>query len=292
MSLYAQDMEIKVSTNRDSLSIGETLVYSITITHEPKTKILGEPRVDFNEFELTQIKKFEPTEQNGRIIEKTDYLLTTFNIDTYMIAAPKVQFFFNKDTLTIEGQSKRIMVTSSIDTSFKDIRPEKPIVEGEINWWLLALYLVLALALTGGLVYFGIKLYKKYRYRKLHPAPRVIPETIRSPEEIALEALDKLKEKGLAEKGEFKQFHVEISDIIRGYIENKFRIPALESTTSELIAEFRKKRAMEENFITLLRRFLEVCDLVKFAKYKPSNEECMEVFNEAHNLVEYRPTKS
>ncbi|MBL7961642.1 hypothetical protein JNL27_15520, partial [bacterium] len=115
---------------------------------------------------------------------------------------------------------------------------------------------------------------------------------IRSPEEIALEALDKLKEKGLAEKGEFKQFHVEISDIIRGYIENKFRIPALESTTSELIAEFRKKRAMEENFITLLRRFLEVCDLVKFAKYKPSNEECMEVFNEAHNLVKYRPTKS
>ncbi|MBL7996433.1 hypothetical protein JNM05_13785, partial [bacterium] len=204
--LCAQDMKVNVSTNRDSLSIGETLVYSITITHEPMVKILGEPRVDFSDFELTQIKKFEPTEQNGRLIEKTDYFLTTFNIDTYMIAAPTVQFLLNKDTLTIEGRTKQIMVTSSIDTSFKDIRPEKPIIEGKINWWLLAFYLALALVLTGGLVYFAIKLYKKYRYRKLHPVPQVIPEIVRSPEEVALEALGKLKEKELAEKGEFKQF--------------------------------------------------------------------------------------
>ena len=289
-SLYSQNVQVNVSTNRDSLSIGETLVYSLTISHDAKAKIFGEPDVDFSQFEVTQIKKFEPTEEKGRVTQKTDYLLTTFNIDTFLIQAPKQRFLFNNDTLTASGQPKLIIVTSTIDTSFKDIRPEKPILEGKINWWLLALYLFLTIVAVGGGVYLAIKLFKKYRYRKLHPEPRAVPEIIRTPEEMALEFLEKLKEKALIEKGEFKQFHIEISDIIRGYVEGQFNIPALESTTSELIQAFKQKRVIEENYITLLRRFLEVCDLVKFAKYTPSNEECAEIFSEAYNLVKYKPT--
>lgn len=288
--LFAQDTHVKVSTSRDSISIGETLVYTLTITQPSKARILNEPSVDFSDFEITQIKKYESSEENDHQIQRIDYILTTFNIDTFLIPAPTVHFLLGKDTLSASGQSKLIIVTSSIDTSFKDIRPEKPIVEGEVNWWLLSLYATLVLAAAAGFFYLGIRLYRRYRHRKLHPAPHTVPEIIRLPEEVAMEALNKLKEKSLVEKGEYKQFHVEASDIIRLYVEGKFYIQALESTTSELILEFRQKRLMEENYVSLLRRFLEVCDLVKFAKYKPSNEECIEVFNEAVGLVKYSPT--
>lgn len=289
--LRAQGVSVTVSTNRDSISIGETLVYTVSIRHPAQTTLLGEPLVDFSDFELTQIKKYEPTEENGKKTEKTDFVLTTFNIDTFLISAPKVLFLFNKDTLIAEGQSKLIIVTSSIDTSFKDIRPEKPIIEGEVNWWLLALYAALIIVAVGGFIYFAVHMYRRYKFRQQNPAPPVIPAIIRTPEEIALEALEKLKSKDLIQKKEYKQFHVEVSDILRLYIEGKFRIQALESTTSELITEFRQKRLIEENYISLLRRFLEVCDLVKFAKYIPSNEECNEVLNEAFNLIQYRSTK-
>lgn len=289
--IRAQDVSVTASTNRDSMSIGETLVYTVTISHSAATNLLGEPLVDFSDFELTQIKKYEPSEENGKRTEKTDYVLTTFNIDTFLIPAPKALFLVNKDTLIAEGRPKLIIVTSSIDTNFKDIRPEKPIVEGKINWWLLALYAVLVVALTSGLIYLMVRLYRRYKSRKQNPAPPVVPQIIRTSEEIALDALEILKNKGLIQKGEYKQFHVEVSDIIRLYMEGKFRIQALESTTSELIAEFRQKRLIEENYISLLRRFLEVCDLVKFAKYIPSNEECTEVLNEAYNLIKYRSTK-
>lgn len=289
--LRAQDVTVSASTNRDSMSIGETLVYTITISHSAETKLLGEPLVDFSDFELTQIKKYEPSEENGKKTEKTDFVLTTFNIDTFLIPAPKVLFLFNKDTLIAEGSSKLIMVTGSIDTSFKDIRPEKPIIEGDVKWWLLALYAVLVIAAAGGLIYLAVRLYRRYKFRRENPVPPAAPEIIRTPEEIALEALEKLKGKELIQKGDYKQFHVEVSDIVRMYIEGKFRVLALESTTSDLIAEFRQKRFVEENYISLLRRFLEVCDLVKFAKYIPSHEECTEVLNEAYNLIKYRSTK-
>ncbi len=287
----AQDVRVTVTTNRDSLAIGETLVYTLAIQHSSASGLLGEPLVDFSDFELTQIKKYEPFEENGKQVQKIDFLLTTFNIDTFLIPAPKVLFVMNKDTLTAEGVSKLIVVTSTIDTSFKDIRPEKPIMEGAVNWWLLALYVTLILAAAVLVTWLIMKAYRRFKERQRHPPVPAEPVIVRTPEEIALESLSKLKEKGLVGKGDFKSFHVEVSDIIRFYIEGKFRIPALESTTSDLIREFRQKRPIEENYISLLRRFLEVCDLVKFAKYKPSNEECIEVLNEAYNLVQYRSTK-
>lgn len=291
IGLRAQEVNVTAATNRDSMSIGETLVYTLTVRHSANTKLLGEPVVDFSDFELTQIKKYESTEEFGKKVQKTDFLLTTFNIDTFRIPAPKILFLHNKDTLVAEGQSKLIVVTSSIDTSFKDIRPEKPIIEGRVQWWLLGLYGVLIIAAAAAIIYLAVRVYRRYKYRQQHPLPPATPEIVRTPEEIALEALDKLKQKELIQKGEYKSFHVEVSDIVRLYVEGKFRIQALESTTSELIAEFRQKRMIEENYVTLLRRFLEVCDLVKFAKYVPSHEECTEVLNEAYNLIKYRSTK-
>ena len=114
----------------------------------------------------------------------------------------------------------------------------------------------------------------------------------RTPEEWALDQLDRLKDRQLIENDEFKEFHIEASNIIRLYLEKKFSILALESTTSELIVELRRRKSAEDNYVMLLRRFLEVCDLVKFAKYRPSSRECFDVLNDAYGMIKYMAVKN
>ncbi len=284
-------VEVRVTTDRNKIAIGEELVYSLIIRYPNKVKLLGDPVTDFSKFEVTQIKKYEPAEDGGFRIEQYDYSLTTFTVDTFFIGAPRVPYRSGKDSLVAEGPTRSIIVASTIDSTVKDIRPEKPLIQAEINWWLLFLYVFGGALVLAALVYFGIKLYRKYKQGGMRK-PVVEIEPVKTPEELALERLDALKDRQLIENGEFKEFHIEASNIIRMYVEQKFLIQALECTTSDLMVVFQRKKLAEENYVTLLRRFLEVCDLVKFAKYRPSSRECHQIMNDAYGLVKFMYVKN
>lgn len=285
LTLAAQTVTVEVDVDRDSIGIGERIVYSITTEHPKNVTLLGEAVTDFSQFEVVQVQKHQPVDRGALIGEKTEYTITTFNVDTFIIRAPKITYVLGSDTLTAEGQPKLIFVTSVLDTTIKDIRPEKPLIAGKINWAMLIGIGVGLLLILTLIVYGAYRLYKRYQANKHQRAQFVPPAPSRLPEEIAIESLDAIRQKQWIEKGEFKIFHTEVSNIIRLYIEQKFLMPALELPTSELIAEFRRRRLSDDNYTALLRRFLEVCDLVKFAKYQASQHECMEVFDQAYDLV-------
>jgi hypothetical protein len=71
-------------------------------------------------------------------------------------------------------------------------------------------------------------------------------------------------------KRRVKEYYSELTDIARNYIEEAIEIPAMESTTSELIvalraASLKKKMSVSQETIRKLRRVLKQADLVKFA---------------------------
>ena len=73
------------------------------------------------------------------------------------------------------------------------------------------------------------------------------------------------------ERGEVKEYYSELTDIARTYIEEAIEIPAMESTTDELIAAFKiavvkKKLSLTDETIKNLEKVLKQADLVKFAK--------------------------
>jgi hypothetical protein len=93
--------------------------------------------------------------------------------------------------------------------------------------------------------------------------------------------LNNLEKRELWQKGAIKEYYSELTDIARNYIEEAIDIPAMESTTSELIAGLRKaslKKKMKVSPETLenLERVLMQADLVKFAKSKPLDFEIAE----------------
>ena len=98
------------------------------------------------------------------------------------------------------------------------------------------------------------------------------------PEEIALADLDKLRTKKLWQAGKIKEYQSELTHIVRAYIEARYQVPALESTTSEIL-EFKLLKDLEPSLHQDLNQILNIADLIKFAKARPDigiHEEFMQ----------------
>jgi hypothetical protein len=88
----------------------------------------------------------------------------------------------------------------------------------------------------------------------------------------------------LIEKGEVERFFVLLSAILRGYIENRFRVHAPERTTEEFLAEASANPALEGHRARL-GEFLALSDKVKFARYEPEAADIQSAFDVVKRFV-------
>lgn len=100
----------------------------------------------------------------------------------------------------------------------------------------------------------------------------------RPPWEIAFERLRELDAQKHPENGEFQIFYIELSNILRTYIEDRFEIRAPEQTTPEFLSEAARSGALTEAHQRRLGRFLRHSDRVKFAQYEPTVDEMEQSF--------------
>ena len=77
-----------------------------------------------------------------------------------------------------------------------------------------------------------------------------------------------------------------VSDILRHYIEDRFELRAPERTTEEFLFEIRDTGVLSQDHTKSLAEFLTHCDLVKFAKHSPTNEQIQHTFDLAKNFIE------
>ena len=105
-----------------------------------------------------------------------------------------------------------------------------------------------------------------------------------APHIIALGRLHQLEEDQLWQKGAYKAYHIQVSDIMREYIENRFHIPVKESTTDE-IKHLLKTIRVDKSLRNEIIESLKVSDLVKFAKAIPLPEENEQILKVAYNIV-------
>lgn len=162
-----------------------------------------------------------------------------------------------------------------------DLRDIKGPLSLARSWWVVLLWAALAAVLFGGVAYY---VYRRRRTEEPQSRPAVPRAPPRPFHEIALEALRALEKSALLERGQVKEYHVRISEIIRRYIEGQLEVPALELTTRE-VADGMRRAALGAPTAEAFRRFLERCDLVKFAKLRPESEDSRELMGRARELV-------
>jgi hypothetical protein len=105
-----------------------------------------------------------------------------------------------------------------------------------------------------------------------------------SPKELAYLELQELLELNLIER-DIKLFYVELTGIVRRYIERTTGIRAPEQTTEEFLHEIGRKPVFSDEESGRLQRFLEAADLVKFAAFQPGRNEVENSFQRAKIFV-------
>lgn len=172
---------------------------------------------------------------------------------------------------------------SQVDT-LTQLTPIKQILEEKRNWkdffWL---YVILGIILSGALLYW-------YFAKKEEIIEVIEPEIILPPHVIALQKLADLKKAELWQNGDVKEYQTRLTYTLREYLENRYNMQALESTTAQINEELRKSD-VAENWRSKLRDLLQMADLVKFAKAEPEEEFHARVLNEAWNLWKRRRKK-
>lgn len=165
------------------------------------------------------------------------------------------------------------MVTNTPTQAMPDIRDIKPPIAitnaWNLVWWALAAVVLLIILRLAWL-------YWKKRREQLSFKPPV-PAHIRAKQalEQALEIITQPK-----------PFCVLVSDTVRSYLEERFKFRAPERTTEEFLRELSQTDLLAPEQKDSLGNFLESCDLVKFAKYEPGENELRELHNSAVKLVE------
>ena len=268
-TLFAQKVTTSVDTTRNK--IGAEFKLTLKTSVNKKDKVVFPKSKSFGAFEVINSYKIDTIKTNDKYELIKKYGLIQFDSGKYTI--PRIPILINgkasfSDSLKVEVNDVKVDTLKQKMYDVKDVAQ----VETSNNWWKYLLGILL-LAGIGYLIYWLIKKYQKRE---------IIEEIIyTSPIEKATSLLQLLESKEFLQRGEVKIYYSELTDIARNYIEEEIKIPAMESTTSELISALRRvanqqKLKLSKEALTNLEKVLQQADLVKFAKVTPLDFEIEE----------------
>ncbi len=297
--LYAEDMclaqdalieensnkSVSVSAGVDKAraTIGDEINYKITVDFpenievffpETKDKVGG---LAVKDFAVSDIER-----DKGRITRELNYVLETYKASSYIIPAFDIKY---KEKLKPETEVSKtpeifVEVVTVLDADASDVRGIKPPVSLDKRYF--KLYIIIAIVF-GVLILAAIVLH--YVYHRKQSETESIPEPL-SAHQIAYNDLESLKAMDLISKGQIKDYYYRLSNIVRHYIENRFKLMAPDRTTEEFLVEMTVTGKLTGVHKELVGNFLEHCDMVKFAAYGPDSREIENSFNSAKKLVD------
>jgi hypothetical protein len=272
--------------DKSRITIGDLIRYTVTVSH-PKDIAVASPGTGANlgGFEVRAYDVPEPKEKDGLVVSEFHYTISTFLTGEFTIPPLPVAYRPAADSLAvprvIATPGIRIVVESMKPSEAGDIRDVKPPLEIPLDWRQLALRIGAGLLALAALIA-GVVLVRRWKSGKgLLP---VRTEPPRPPHEIALEALDRLTASDLRTKGGFMAFTIELTEIIRRYIGGRYFVVAMEMTTTEVLDGL-ARAGIEGEVHGLFEAFFRGCDLVKFAKRVPSDEEMDGSVRAAYEIV-------
>lgn len=113
-----------------------------------------------------------------------------------------------------------------------------------------------------------------------------------SPRERAMKELAILLAKDLPGKNMIKEFYLELTMIVRRYIESAHSIRAPEQTTQEFLIAVSDNPRFGPTVVKKLKAFLEAADLVKFAAHQPPDEAVKKAIDTAREYIESDDTET
>ena len=277
------DVTVTVSAyiDRDSIEIGDKIKYIIKVKADHKIEIqqpvIAESLTGF------AVRDFGSS-KSGLFGKKTTafwFLLDTYETGKHVISGTTVRYR-EKDS-----DDWQELVTNEVELEVKSVlfdEPEKADIKdikGPVSFPnRLYLYIfsgAAAVLVIAAVVFLFLRKKKKAESAVSPPRPA---------HEIAYEAFIELEKMDYPQKGRIKEYYTALSDIVRRYLENRFKLRAPEMTTEEFLHSVRASKELNSEQKSLLREFLSHCDIVKFARYNPETAEIEKSHGSARRFID------
>ncbi len=275
--ISAQDFSVSAHPDSTLMVIGGQMDLTFKVLQSPDIQVNFPQFTDTITESIEIVNKSEPDTtqiREDRIAVTQKYRITSFDSGLHYI--PPIKFELASEEMEVQRQTRSIGMR--VVNPFKEVNPQEGITDIKapidtpfkfselyrfLPWILGGLGVALLIAAA---IYFYIT--------RRNPIKALIKEKPREPAHvIALRNLDKVKKEKAWQKGQIKQFHSDLSDILRQYIEDRYGIPAPEQITSQIMNSLRYVDLPDENIAKKAQQVLELADLVKFARFEPLPDE-------------------
>jgi hypothetical protein len=275
----------------DPSHIGDLLTLELIVAF-PKDHSVNLPSgLDFSPLELVSVEEGEVESTGSDLRQRFTIQLQYFEVGEASVPSFPITWIDPANQVHTHHVAPHAFTVESLlaEESEPQVRGEDPPVSLEYPDERLAMIL---LACAGGIVLGGalLALWLNLRGRA---KPIVLPPPIPA-HERALAELDELASErtSLLADGRAQDYYVRLTEIAKRYLEGRFGVDALERTTEEIHETLLGPRGtMAVNRIhpldpVELLRFLEDCDLVKFARLSPADEEAESALQNVRDMVQ------
>ena len=285
-ALSGQEVNVTSAFDTTRILIGDQIKFTITVD-QPSGFRLSLPYFKdtlCKNIEIISGPVVDSSGKDGRTIIIEKYLITSFDSGFYQIP-PVFAEMKNEDGLKrfysdysrLEVMRVKIAPADTTAKIYDIIKPYRaPVTVGEVLPW------VLLVALLGVLVWAAIRFIRKLKKSKRGVEIVINPDPA---DVIAFRELEKLRVEQLWQKGEIKNYYTKLTEILRQYLENRFRVFSLELTTAETLEALVKTGFKKDGSYNQLKTILTGADLVKFAKYNPEPSENDSHFQNSWDFV-------
>lgn len=269
----------------ERVELGAPFVQTVTITHLPSQRYELRLPKDSGAFELLKQERRREDDRD-RSVTRFELKWAVFALGKQPLPGVTFEVFvpdekparFTPPPPEIEAIESEPNGASSSEGQSQpfDIRPPVPLAVRSLR----ALYAALALFAAVVLGLWGYRRYSDWRSKRVKPPPSPQPLGLRT--RMALDALGNEK---LPEKGRGTEFYFRLSELVRGYLGERYGFEALECTSEELLAAL-GRRSDAALPLAELEAFVRSSDWVKYAKAPADVEGCRQALAFAHRLIQ------
>ncbi len=269
ITLSAQPITVKAKMDSTQMWIGNQTKLHFEVVQSPKQRVRLPLFSDtiVSALEIVQQQKLDTVKLSADKIQvNAHYVVTSFHDS--LIYVPAYPFVDGKDTVWSNSLSLKVIQPFKIDTASHAIADIKPVFKPKFNWGEFlkkVLVILLVVALAAILFFLARKFMGKKSIFTAEKAKSLVPAHVE-----ALERLDKIRNEKPWQYGRIKEYHTEVTDVVRAYIERAFSINSMEMTSEEILQNMQFLRVDKAAAYDGLRQMLHLADLVKFAKWNPS----------------------
>lgn len=278
LSCLAFSQTLSTELSSSNLLVGQTAQFKINITNldNKSVQTSGQNEMMPFGFEVSEDSIGQDNDNYTRIVKFSIPKPGVYTIPEILVKVGDKILKTTPYKITVGTPALQNSAPVTANDQISDIKPNMKVKLGLADYWSLYKKEIIAVLAIIVLIILIYKLTKVTKKKKATP----VVATNRT-----LKALEVLKKKGYIQKNDYRSFYVDLIDILRSFLADRYGIPARELLTEDLVEYLSSKRIIDEDTHKKMSGIFERGDLAKFAKVIPTAEDMTGDFDRTKSFV-------